>query len=486
MVNRVRRLLLTFGSAMLLAVSLPARDMADYRIGDRVTEDIITPVPLMVVDPVATAALKAREAQRSPAIFRFNESAAATVEADARKTFSLARSNFLFLMSQSFQRSKLKANALTSPQFQRLIADFRQQDPTFPLSVELAEAWARGERSNRVQTDVLTRLHALMERPIRADKIANVPKFGSKITLVPVAKRRDTITLETVQQRGHLVARTNLLTVSRARLALAESFGPEEAELAAFAGSYLRANCFLELQLTETVRARDTAALFVADNYSAGQVIARAGQTLDQKMMAALGQLQEKTAAGRLTQQVVQEKNQVAQVRRRNQWLGAGLGLTSLLLVVVWLTRRRRPATLLPARIADGLPANTAAGSWQQRALVAEQQVDQARASVRAGALTQLARLFREKLVRGLISQRGELLDAQQSAAAEMMELEKRLSDLHAPLQERLRAYETRIADLESALAVKGQENRELIKAKIQLIRHQMEAERTRDRLEFN
>ena len=48
------------------------------------------------------------------------------------------------------------------------------------------------------------------------------------------------------------------------------------------------------------------------------------------------------------------------------------------------------------------------------------------------------------------------------------------------------RAYERRIADLEQALAAKGQENRELIQAKIQLIRHQMESERTRNRLEFN
>ena len=53
-------------------------------------------------------------------------------------------------------------------------------------------------------------------------------------------------------------------------------------------------------------------------------------------------------------------------------------------------------------------------------------------------------------------------------------------------LQERLRAYETRIAELEKALVAKGDENRELIKAKIVLIRRQLEAERSRNRLVLN
>ena len=124
--------------------------------------------------------------------------------------------------------------------------------------------------------------------------------------------------------------------------------------------------------------------------------------------------------------------------------------------------------------------------SWQQRALAAEQTAQRARTAMRTGMLTQLARLFREKLVRGLIWQRGQLLDAQESAAAEMAELERRLDELRIPLQERLRAYEKRITDLEKALAAKGEENRELIKAKIQLTRRQLDAERVRTRVVLN
>ena len=67
-----------------------------------------------------------------------------------------------------------------------------------------------------------------------------------------------------------------------------------------------------------------------------------------------------------------------------------------------------------------------------------------------------------------------------------MAEMERRLSELHAPLQERLRTYEARIADLENALVAKGEENRELIKAKIDLLRKQLEAARSGKHLQFN
>jgi hypothetical protein len=119
--------------------------------------------------------------------------------------------------------------------------------------------------------------------------------------------------------------------------------------------------------------------------------------------------------------------------------------------------------------------------SWQQRTVAAEQTAEAAHPAVHAGVLNRLARLFRERLVRGLISQRGQLIEVQQSAADEMAEMERRLNELRTPLQERLRAYEKQIGELEKALAAKGEENRELIIAKILLTRQQLEAERARE-----
>ena len=82
--------------------------------------------------------------------------------------------------------------------------------------------------------------------------------------------------------------------------------------------------------------------------------------------------------------------------------------------------------------------------------------------------------------MQGLFHQRAELLSSQQKAQVEMNALEQRLEQLHAPLQERIAAYEKRIAELEKDLSAKGEENRELIKAKIMLAKQQLTVERER------
>ena len=113
---------------------------------------------------------------------------------------------------------------------------------------------------------------------------------------------------------------------------------------------------------------------------------------------------------------------------------------------------------------------------WQQRALHAERRAAQTTAVMRAGLLPHLALWFKSKLLRGLISERSHLLRIQQMAEDELVELDKRLAELQAPLQERLRCYEQRIVELENELAIKGQQNQELIRAKIESTRKKLEA----------
>lgn len=87
---------------------------------------------------------------------------------------------------------------------------------------------------------------------------------------------------------------------------------------------------------------------------------------------------------------------------------------------------------------------------------------------------------MREKVFSTLFRHRKELLSAQQKAEAEMRELEQRLEHLHTPLQERIGAYEKRIEELEKDLAAKGEENRQLIGARISVAKQQLILERKR------
>jgi hypothetical protein len=123
---------------------------------------------------------------------------------------------------------------------------------------------------------------------------------------------------------------------------------------------------------------------------------------------------------------------------------------------------------------------------WRQRALMAEQRAEQAQAVVGASLAPHLAQALKEALVQELAVQRRELLQAQQIAAAEIAQLTHHLDELRAPIQERLRSYEMRIQELEKELAARNEENRELLKLKIEMLRRQLEVESPRNRMEFN
>ena len=118
--------------------------------------------------------------------------------------------------------------------------------------------------------------------------------------------------------------------------------------------------------------------------------------------------------------------------------------------------------------------------------MVAEQRTETLQNAARVGLIGHLQQWFSRMLTQRLISQRRALLETNDNAAAEMAALEARLQKVQAPLQVRLAAYEHRIAELEKELAVRGEENRELLKAKIETMRKQLEAERGKTRVAFN
>ncbi len=103
-----------------------------------------------------------------------------------------------------------------------------------------------------------------------------------------------------------------------------------------------------------------------------------------------------------------------------------------------------------------------------------------------ASLAPQLVDALKSAVVQELAAQRRDLLAAQQAAAAELTNLAHRLESVQTPLLERLRAYEQRIAELEKDLADQSKENRELLKLKIDLLREQIQAERSRSRVNFN
>jgi hypothetical protein len=118
---------------------------------------------------------------------------------------------------------------------------------------------------------------------------------------------------------------------------------------------------------------------------------------------------------------------------------------------------------------------------WQQRAMVAEDQAQEAKALVRAGLLPQLAQLMRDKVFRALVSQRATLLETQQTGVAQLNEMEQRLRRVQSQFEERLKAYEQRIAELEGEVATKDREARNLQGEKLELSERLLEALQERE-----
>ncbi len=146
-----------------------------------------------------------------------------------------------------------------------------------------------------------------------------------------------------------------------------------------------------------------------------------------------------------------------------------------------------RPRTLTsapPPVQAD--KSGTEAAAWRQRALEAERRAEQAQAFAKANLAPHLAQVLKETVVQELAVQRRELLKAQEEATMEIAAMIHRLDSVQAPLQDRLHSYEARIQELEKELNVLNEENRELLKLKIEMIRRQLEVERVHSRLEFN
>lgn len=534
----LRRIGAWMGSIALLFSVLPlcAKSPGDYRLGDTLEEDVTTTVALQVVDAAGTAALREKEAARLPLILRQLPGAPEAAERELRESFAATRTNFQRAVELRFQRRTLAAAALERPGFQALIAAFGRTNHGFPLTRPLAELWAAGDTGRAVQNTVLERLRAMQERPVRLGQLPPSVSPGSRALVVTVSNLTETLTPESARQRGRNMARTNVLTLARARRDLTALFPADEQAVAKFAGSLLRQNCHFDEALALATRQQAITNLVKVDSFNPGDLVARRGEVVDERLKGILEELHTKTAATELAVRVGEEKARADRIlaeaekvqanaeesqalaaaalanaehaRRRNQWLAAGFAVATLAAGLLWwqLLRRRRRASLLPARLAgDGVPATVVSCpscdetivipadttsatdvAWQERARAAELRAQRAQAALKSSALAQFSLWLKQSFAQRLLGERSQMLDAQQCAAAELADLEQRLDELHAPLQERLRAYEKRVTELEKSLAAKGQENRELLEAKIKLTRQQLETERARREVEFN
>ena len=493
----------------------------DWNIGDVVEADITAPIPLAVFNPEQTEALRRAEAQRVPPVFRHDASLAASADAELRSRFERGREAFLALIKAAFQEAPLRTVAgLSDPRFSEAMLVFRSKEPGFPLSTNLAELWALGDAGGVVLEDLTAKLERFMGAYLRSDRLPDGEKLTAPtVRMVPVQGSSTPLPGRgnAVALRGTNVPRAAVYALSRYKRELANLTPEEEKPIIGFVAGFLRVNCTFDEVTTREARERRVRDINAVDRYQEGEIIARRGERVDGRMKLALEAMrahQEAQAANgdaaRLREDLVQAREQAGQLKtaaeteqrkvvaimaavqrevtaawqrnRELRWGLIGAAAGCFVFAGLWWRYRMRQRRLEQKTDWSLAPTNGAAdeaGWWRERAISAEARAAKATAVLKTNLLPHMARWMMTEMMQRLVSQRSEAYGSQARAEAEVAQLASRLEKLQAPLEERMRAYERRIAELETELATKDEETHGLIQARIDSTRRQMEMERS-------
>jgi hypothetical protein len=215
---------------------------------------------------------------------------------------------------------------------------------------------------------------------------------------------------------------------------------------------------------------------------------------LDSKIIPAVANVKSEPVAA-----AIPAKNQIIQPLSQNNsgnsaastnpapWIFAALAVIIFLLgwLVLVLKRNGVPKNLSPATVVvpSVVSKSDSVEEWKQRALEAEAMAGKQGQILREKIMPEVAEFAKQSLVQGLYAQRNALLETQQKAQQALAQLESQLTSLHLPLQERIRAYEKRISELEKEVETQGEEMRELTRATLALVRKKLEDEKELGRI---
>lgn len=505
--NADRRICSCLLFALVAAAAVAAKDFSAYRVGEVADEDIIASVPLEVP---GTDVQPAEALAKIPSVFHdFPHAATNQMAVEFSTVMSVVRGKFKAALQKEFSDAKLDAATVASPEFTNFAASFIAANYRYPLNLSLAAEWARGGEGAEITGKFLSRLLAMMHRPICDDQLPRDFIVGEKFYAVSVDRSDEVLALADVEARGHLLAATNLTKISLLRMLFRRSFPKEEQVFAGALAGFLRPICAPDVALTEEYRRHIASAYPVMIHFDAGQIILARGGTVDEATLAAITQLGQKTTPQKIadapavgvkpleTKPLETGKTTTAPVKAAKpvpvsapNYVGWGAsvlaGIIACFVVVNAARPRRRVPLITQAAAAGGKPIVFAEMLENRMQIQTPASVNEILKNAPPDLAPQFVHSLKEAMVIELATQRRDLLFAQQAAAAEIADLARRLESAQAPLLERLKAYETRIGELESELADQSKQNRELLQVKIDMLRQQIDSERGSRPANFN
>ena len=492
------RFLRALGAMSLLVLCGHAAELPAYRLDDVADGDVVTPMTISVTDPEATRQRQQKEARKIPVYARYSTQVVHQVEASIRAEASAIREQFLDLLEAEYGMRRLQFRHTETGRFKNLWQQFSKEHSPFPRPRELYIAWATDTADEPHLAEWFDYLHEAMAGPVRTKYLEGL-RVGSNapVRLVPVEDLESPVEEEWALANFSPTRASTIVTLWSVRQELRVTLAESPGNLRGYLAGKVELNCVMDPELTERVRQRVVGGLLVTHTYQAGEPILKDGQKVDGRALAALTALREKLQVQTLEMAVATGKAQTRRIEDRALWLGGLLVAVTAVLVFLGIRlRMKKQRSLVPvlgaSMIHGASDAEVAAGptivdagppgreAWQQRALLAEEQVEQARDLAKARLMPHLAKQLKDNVVQELATQRHELMSAQEAVAEQMVELEERLKKIHGPLSERLNVYKQRIGELETELAQRGAENRTLIRARIEALQKEMENEQLR------
>lgn len=438
------------------AIAIP-----DWPIGARADRDVVTPIELVVQDPEETQLLQDRAAARVALIYRLDESAPAEAAKRLERSFFEAREAFRRAATNQFIKYPVPGWALEGDTFAKWQDDWSSRWNGFPPSAKLATAWASGDTS-REQLTALTELLTtyISQRRIRESTVEPDSGLGlADVSLVAVETPDAPLTMADVQRTAVSFPRTEFVPLAKARLELQAQL-PQDERLGKFMASLLQPNAIYEETLTREQRRAIVGSITSLDRYRAGQAIIRAGEVVTPAARAALDQLRAVAPEGVAVVETVPVAAPPATIIMQEPapWYGGtgnliAIAILVLALAVLFLARR--------VQHTHQVVQHSTALTVMQAERGATPEANPERAQI-------VERALRDAAVQSLYGQRKHLLQQNRQATERLEDLEARISRLQPQIRAKLRAYEERIAELESELEYVRGENRERLREQIE------------------
>lgn len=461
----------------------------------RAKSDMYAPSDFVVVDVERSMRVFSAQGEPVPLVVRVNTHATSLMVEQLNEAFDLAREAFLSALEEAYGARQIEIRRINSAKFRSFQNEFQSANPLFPVNLVLAQSWAKGYDGISTRDRLASAMTSVTREYYLAD-------FAEDTVLFIASTPEDAVvrSWSDAAQTVRLADHGEILGIEEAGFLVRRSLDALDRSVGGFVTGLLRPTVAVDEHLTGLLMRERLGDRVVMKKFNEGDFIVRAGEPLDRWTSLAIETVErmglDTPEVISAVEKVVVEVNEppvpvsvevpeeivaplspppveAQSTTARSFWqlldkpfVAGGLagGLVGCLGLAVWmLFLRKGPGSTSLVVQSQGQPSD-----------------------LREAIVPHLARELKNRLVSVLFAQRHALLENEEAASERVREMEARLARLQPAIAEKIRSYEQRIENLEKEIEEKDQETRDLLRAKLVLARKELDAEISRNRIDWN